>query len=336
MITKEWVAIHRKHHAKCEKKDDPHSPIIFGIWKVLFRGAELYRQESFKKETLNRYGYGTPDDWIERNIYSKHSLLGILLMLLIDFSLFGVLGVTVWAIQMAWIPFWAAGVVNGIGHYWGYRNYSSPDTSTNISPWGLIIGGEELHNNHHAYGSSAKFSSKWYEVDLGWFYITILKFLRLAKVRRIAPRLKLASSEKDKIDLSTLHGVITHRYEVMANYAKVIKSAAKTELEKLKSSKKNGNPDFGWELMNKAIKSIHKNEDIMKPECRAVVKKAIAESRPLTILLQMRRDLGLIWENSGSTSEQLLQDLQTWCVRAQKSNVVELEKFALRLRRYVA
>ncbi len=336
MVTKEWVAIHRKHHAKCEKREDPHSPVIFGIWKVLFRGTELYRQESLKKETLDRYGRGTPDDWIEKHIYTKHSLLGVLLMLGIDIFLFGILGFTVWAVQMSWIPFWAAGVVNGIGHYWGYRNYSSPDTSTNISPWGLIIGGEELHNNHHAYGTSAKFSSKWYEIDLGWIYILILKFFRLAKIKKVAPKLKLIDVGKDGIDLSTLHGVITHRYEVMANYAKVIQSAAKIELQKLKTSKNKGKISCSWILMNKVIKNIHRSEEIMRPEFRAEINKAIAGNHPLTILLQMRRELRYIWERSGASSEQLVQDLQAWCYRAQESRIVGLEKFALRLRRYVA
>ncbi|UOF93520.1 MAG: fatty acid desaturase [Bordetella sp.] len=336
MITKEWVAIHRKHHAKCEKKDDPHSPIIFGIWKVLFRGAELYRRESFNKETLDRFGYGTPQDWIENNLYSKHSLLGVLIMLGINILLFGILGITVWAIQMSWIPFWAAGVVNGVGHYWGYRNYSSPDTSTNLIPWGIIIGGEELHNNHHAYGTSAKFSNKWYEIDLGWFYICILKFLGLAKVKKVAPKLKLISKDTNGIDLLTLQGVITHRYEVMANYTNLIKSAAKEELKKLKIFRKKHNIDCNWTFINRAFKDLHQNEEIMKPERREAVNKIISGNKPLKILIEMRNELGLIWESSGATSDQLLQDLQQWCQRAQKSGIDRLEKFATNLCRYAA
>lgn len=204
MVTKEWVAIHRKHHAKCEREGDPHSPVVFGLGQVFFRGAELYRKEANDAETLKRYGHGTPDDWIERNLYTPYSLYGILLMLAIDLALFGVLGLTVWAVQMAWIPFWAAGVVNGVGHAWGYRNFASPDTSTNVSPWGIIIGGEELHNNHHAYGTSAKFSAKWYEFDLGWCYIQVLRFFGLAKVKKMAPKLKLApASSQTVVDLKT-------------------------------------------------------------------------------------------------------------------------------------
>ncbi len=180
MVTREWVAIHRKHHARCEREGDPHSPAVFGLAQVFFRGAELYRDEARNAETLARYGHGTPDDWIERTLYSRHNLLGVGLMLVLDLVLFGVVGLTVWAVQMAWIPFWAAGVVNGLGHAWGYRNFVCPDDSTNVVPWGLLIGGEELHNNHHAYGTSAKFSSRWYEFDLGWAYIRILQALGLA------------------------------------------------------------------------------------------------------------------------------------------------------------
>src|SRR5690606_2063781 len=212
MVTKEWVAIHRKHHAKCEREGDPHSPVVFGLGQVFFRGAELYRQEATNPETLKRFGHGTPDDWLERNLYSKYSMLGITIMLGIDLFLFGLLGLTVWAIQMAWIPFWAAGVVNGLGHAIGYRNFASPDTSTNVFPWGMIIGGEELHDNHHAYGTSAKFSSNWYDCDLGWCYISVCKALVLAKVKRVAPKLRLEASVPSNaplegISLATLQGV---------------------------------------------------------------------------------------------------------------------------------
>jgi stearoyl-CoA desaturase (delta-9 desaturase) len=333
MVTKEWVAIHRKHHAKCEKEGDPHSPILFGIWKVLFRGAELYREESNNKETMAKFGHGTPDDWLERNVYSKHSLWGVLTMLAIDIALFGAIGVTVWAVQMAWIPFWAAGVVNGIGHYWGYRNYNSPDTSTNVFPWGIVIGGEELHNNHHAHGTSAKFSAKWYEFDIGWCYINILKFFGLAKIKKVAPKLKLDDS-KTGIDLRTLQGVITHRYEVMARYADVIKSAAREELAKLKDSRNKGSTECDWTKLHQVRRAIHRNEDILQPETLAAVDSAIAQSKSLSTLVQMRRELGRIWESSSASSEQLLHDLQAWCQRAQQSGIAGLEQFAQRLRRY--
>ena len=187
MVTKEWTAIHRKHHAKVETIEDPHSPIALGIKKVLLEGSELYRAESKNMETMEKYGKGTPDDWIERNLYTRHSWQGVGVMMIIDLVLFGPIGLTIWAIQMLWIPINAAGIINGVGHYWGYRNYTCEDASTNIVPWGILIGGEELHNNHHAYGTSAKFSAKWYEFDLGWLYIRTLETIGLARVRRVAP-----------------------------------------------------------------------------------------------------------------------------------------------------
>src|SRR5690606_3970060 len=232
MVTKEWTAIHRKHHAKCETVDDPHSPMIFGIKKVLTEGAELYRIESKNKETMERYGYGTPDDWVERNIYTKHSAKGIALMLIINVILFGPIGLTIWAIQMLWTPIFAAGVINGIGHYWGYRNFQAEDASRNIVPWGILIGGEELHNNHHAYATSARLSNKWYEFDIGWMYIRILEMLGLAKVKKTAPKLQL-NKAKTECDLETLQAVISHRYEVLAKYTQSLKVAFKNELAHL-------------------------------------------------------------------------------------------------------
>lgn len=337
MVTKEWVAIHRKHHAKCEREGDPHSPMMFGIWKVLFRGAELYRSESKNKETLAKYGHGTPDDWIERNVYSRFSVRGILLMLAIDVALFGALGFTVWAVQMAWIPFWAAGVVNGIGHFWGYRNFASPDTSTNLVPWGIVIGGEELHNNHHAYGTSAKFSSKWYEFDIGWAYITVLRALGLAKVKKVAPKLKLESTGKPVMDLATLQGVITHRYEIMARYGDILKVAAREELARLKSTGRE-DANGSWSSLNRVRRWLHRNDDALQPEQRAEIEQALAmaPNTSLTTLVSMRRELGRLWESSSASSEQLLADLQAWCHRAQQSGIASLEQFAVRLRRYAA
>src|SRR5215831_309468 len=196
MITKEWTAIHRKHHAKCETVDDPHSPQTRGLRTVFFQGTELYRAEAKNQETLDKYGKGTPNDWMERNVYSRFGWEGVGLMLVVNLVLFGPIGATMWAVQMAWIPVLAAGVVNGIGHFWGYRNFATGDASTNIVPWGILIGGEELHNNHHAFGSSAKLSSKWYEFDIGWLYIRILQAFRLARVRKVAPKLRLQPAGK--------------------------------------------------------------------------------------------------------------------------------------------
>ncbi len=318
MVTKEWVAIHRKHHAKCEREGDPHSPVIFGLGMVFFRGAELYRSEARNAETLKRFGHGTPDDWMERNLYSRFNLLGVLIMLAIDVALFGALGLTVWAVQMAWIPFWAAGVVNGLGHAVGYRNFASPDTSTNVVPWGIVIGGEELHNNHHAYGTSAKFSSKWYEFDLGWCYIRLLQGMRLATVKKVAPRLKLepaAASAQASIGLETLHGIITHRYEVLARYTELLKRAAGDR---------------------QARRWLMRSDEDLQPAERAQLETVLADNPALSTLVQMRRDLVRLWESSSATSEQLLADLQRWCHEAQQSGIASLEQFALRLRRYAA
>jgi stearoyl-CoA desaturase (delta-9 desaturase) len=337
MVTKEWVAIHRKHHAKCEREGDPHSPMIFGLNKVFFRGAELYREEATNAETLKRYGHGTPDDWIERKLYSRHSLLGVMIMLGIDLALFGMLGLTVWAVQMAWIPFWAAGVVNGVGHFWGYRNYASPDTSTNVSPWGIVIGGEELHNNHHAYGTSAKFSTKWYEFDLGWCYISVLQFCGLAKVKKLAPKLKLEKQDKPLVDLNTLQGVITHRYEILARYTDLLKRYAKAELDKLKPTREVGSPDCRWTSLKRSKDLLSAADaQALEPAQRAELDSVLATSQSLSTLVQMRQELVRLWESSSASSEQLLADLQTWCARAQQSGIEGLEQFAYRLRRYAA
>ena len=333
MVTKEWVAIHRKHHARCEREGDPHSPMIYGIERVLFHGAELYREESAKAETVSKFGHGTPDDWVERNIYSRYSVRGILLMLVIDVALFGSLGLTVWAIQMAWIPFWAAGVVNGIGHYWGYRNFASPDTSTNVFPIGILIGGEELHNNHHAYGTSAKFSSRWFEIDIGWTYILILRSLGLAKVRKVAPTLKLEDGSKSAVDLRTLQGVIAHRYEILARYTGLMKRACLEEVSRI--SGRNESP-VNVDALKSAVHWLGRGEETLAPAERERINQALSQTESLSVLVQMRHELVKLWESSSASSEQLLHDLQAWCHRAQQSGNQSLQEFALRLRRYAA
>ena len=237
MVTKEWAAIHRKHHAKCETIEDPHSPVALGIEKVLFEGAELYRMEAKNRETIEKYGHGTPDDWIERNVYTKHSALGVSLMLVINVMLFGVLGLTVWAIQMAWIPVTAAGVINGFGHFWGYRNYDCKDASTNVLPIGILIGGEELHNNHHTFGTSAKLSAKWFEFDIGWLYISILAFFGLAKVKKVAPEPRF-DRQKLVCDLDTLQSIVANRYDVMATYASSVRRAWRDEVAQIREKSK--------------------------------------------------------------------------------------------------
>jgi stearoyl-CoA desaturase (delta-9 desaturase) len=332
MVTKEWVSIHRKHHARCERDGDPHSPMIYGIGRVLLSGAELYRHESKNAETLSKFGHGTPDDWLERNIYTRYSARGILLMLAIDLVLFGAIGLTVWAVQMAWIPFWAAGVVNGVGHYWGYRNFASPDTSTNVFPIGILIGGEELHNNHHAYGTSAKFSSKWYELDIGWLYILGMKAVGLAKIKKVAPRVRLEAAGKTGIDQRTLQGVIAHRYEILARYTGIMKHACKDELQRLKGA----NQIDQAKALAAATHWLGRGEENLAPAERTRIEQVVSQNQSLSTMVLMRHDLVKLWESSTASSEQLLHDLQAWCQRAQQSGIVSLEEFAQRLRRYAA
>ncbi|MGH8811699.1 MAG: DesA family fatty acid desaturase [Advenella sp.] len=333
MVTREWVAIHRKHHAKCEREGDPHSPMIYGIDRVLWKGAELYREEAANEETVKRFSHGTPDDWMERNVYSRHTTLGIFTMLAIDLLLFGALGLTVWAVQMAWIPFWAAGVVNGLGHYIGYRNFSSPDTSTNLFPIGIIIGGEELHNNHHAYGTSAKFSSKWYEFDIGWGYIRILQALRLAQVKKVAPKLKLVRAKSDSVTEQTLQGVITHRYEIMARYASMLRQSVQSEIKRLTQA---GASDQERELLQKVQSRLGQADLALNPQEKQELDSMLSQNTMLAKLVHMREELYRVWTSSTASSEQLLGDLQQWCQHAQQSGIQSLEQFALRLRRYAA
>jgi len=333
MVTKEWVAIHRKHHAKVETEEDPHSPMTRGIDTVLWKGAELYRQESRNAQTIDKYGLGTPDDWLERNVYSRFSWQGVGLMLVVDVMLFGPLGLTMWAVQMAWIPFFAAGVINGIGHYWGYRNYAAADTSRNIVPWGILIGGEELHNNHHAYGSSAKFSTRWWELDIGWLYVRTLAAFRLATVRKVAPKLQFA---KPKLvpDHVTLQAVITHRYAVATSYARSLKAACAAELVHLRQRAKRGELKLDVPSLRSVKQWMSTEPSALPPAERARLAVTLAASRQLQNIYAMREELSSLWNRSTETSEQLLARLQDWCHRAEMSGIDPLARFSFTLKRY--
>ncbi|RJG06762.1 acyl-CoA desaturase [Noviherbaspirillum cavernae] len=328
MVTKEWAAIHRKHHAKCETEDDPHSPVTRGIKKVLLEGAELYRAEAKNNETMEKYGHGTPNDWMERNVYTKRSAWGIVLMLIINVLLFGVVGLSVWAVQMLWIPITAAGIINGIGHYWGYRNYDCADAATNVFPIGILIGGEELHNNHHTFGTSAKLSSKWYEFDIGWMYIRILEQLGLAKVKKVAPEPKF-NREKHIADFDTLQSVISNRYDVMAKYAKSFKRAWHDELDQLKAKSK-----FESGFLKSSRKLLQREPAKLEASHKQQLTELFVHSKALKTMHEMRVELGAIWERSNSSREQLLQQLQDWCSRAEASGIKSLQEFSLRLRSY--
>ena len=328
MVTKEWAAIHRKHHAKCETAEDPHSPQIYGINRVLWLGVFLYVKESYNQETLARYGHGTPDDWMERNFYSRYSYAGVFVLLGLNGLVFGILpGILIWLVQIAWIPFWAAGVINGVGHYFGYRSYDVADASTNIVPWGILIGGEELHNNHHAFASSARLSSKWYEFDIGWMYIRILETLGFATVKKIAPKPRFAAP-KALADLDTLHAVIANRYDVFSRYAKSVKHTYAEELERLKR----------WspreaEMLRSLKRALLRGQQLAGAE-GAKLSEALKTSRALGTGVAMRHELAALWERSNASKEQLLRQLQDWCHRAEASGIASLVDFSHRLRSY--
>ena len=331
MVTREWAAIHRKHHAGCETSEDPHSPQIHGIRKVLFEGAELYRIESRNAATLEKFGHGTPDDWIERKLYARHTIGGIGLLLVIDIVLFGPIGLSIWAVQMLWIPVFAAGVINGVGHYWGYRNFAPNDSSSNVVPWGILIGGEELHNNHHAYVTSARLSSKWWEFDIGWLYIRILEMMHLARVRKVAPRIRYDAS-KTRCDAGTLQAVITHRYDVLARFARSLRPTAVAEILSLRAGEIPGLRD------SKALDPVNYllQRDAMElPEKeRAVLQQALHSSTVLSTIYSMRQELTAVWSRSAASKEQLVKQLEDWCRRAEESGIGALREFSQALRRY--
>lgn len=337
MVTREWVAVHRKHHAKCETEDDPHSPQVKGIETVFWKGAELYRDEADKEDTIARYAHGTPDDWIDRNVYRRFNSWGIGAMLIIDVLLFGALGLTVWAVQMAWIPVTAAGIINGIGHYWGYRNFEAADASTNISPWGILIGGEELHNNHHTYPTAAKFRVKPYEFDIGWVYICMLQAVGLAKVKKTPPKLQLGPV-RATVDENALEALIANRYEIMAHFAQDVKQACQRELHKIQ--KLAGGVDASAErgkkseiaLLRTAKQWLHRDTEKVPELAQADLTAVRAKHPALDKMVAMREELMALWGNTNRTKAQLVADLAAWCKRAEESGIEALEQLALRVR----
>ena len=324
-VTKEWASIHRKHHAKCEQAEDPHSPHVHGIKTVLFQGAELYRAESKNKETMARYGHGTPDDWIERNLYTRYSWQGVGLMMILDLYLFGAAGLAVWAVQMAWTPVTAAGIINGAAHYWGYRNFEAPDASTNISPWGIIIAGEELHNNHHTYPTSAKLSVKPYEFDIGWMYICLMQMAGLAKVKKTPPKAAYGNI-RPVADEKTLEALIANRYEIMAGYAKELRAAARVEIEAMKARSADAS------VIKAAKRWMHRDVDKVPASAAPELAKARAASPMLDKMVVMREELRQLWLNTSLSRDQLIAALQSWCQRAEESGMAALREFSMKLR----
>ena len=329
MGTRAWAAIHRKHHAKCETAEDPHSPQTRGLKKVFWEGAELYRAETKNAETMSKYGHGTPDDWLEHKVYQAFPWQGVGLMLIVDFLLFGFPGVSIWGIQMLWIPVFAAGVINGIGHFWGYRNFDCVDASRNLMPWGILIGGEELHNNHHTHATSAKLSNKWYEFDIGWFYIRLFETLGLAKVKKIAPTPKLVSKARP-LDLETVQSVINNRYDVLADYARSLKKAYAQEWKRLR------NEVAGEEktTLSQLRAVLPMDEPKLDNAQKANLEQLFKRSEKIRTLYEMRTELRSVWERSNLSREQMLVQLQHWCERAEASGIRLLEDMSIRLRRY--
>jgi len=327
MVTREWVAIHRKHHAKCETAEDPHSPQVLGLGKVMWQGAELYQQEAGNRGTLEHYGHLTPDDWLERRVYTRFPWLGITLMLLLDISLFGIAGLVFWAVQMAWIPFWAAGVINGVGHYWGYRNYESADASRNILPWGLIIGGEELHSNHHAFPTSARFSSKWWEFDLGWNFIRLLSLLGLAKVKRLAPRRALILESRERVDLETVRAVVRTRMYVMASYARDV-------IRPVLRQQRNQCDDSCKQVLRRARSLLVRDSSLINERARVRLEQILTRFNDLQVVYQYRQRLQSVWTRKATSQEVLRKALQEWCKQAEETGIAALQEFSRSLRGY--
>jgi stearoyl-CoA desaturase (Delta-9 desaturase) len=332
MVTKEWVAVHRKHHAKVETAEDPHSPQIHGIGRLLAAGVFLYVSETRNRDTIEKYGHGTPNDWIETHLYARWSLFGPVLMAFADVVAFGVgPGSVMFAVQVVWIPFWAAGVINGVGHYWGYRNFPVEDASTNIVPWGILIGGEEFHNNHHAHPSSAKLSSAWYEFDIGWMYIRILETLGLAQVRRVAPVPRLRP-DKTMCDAETVKAIITYRYYVLAQYTRSVRDACRQEVGKLReraAARSGGSVDalsaknlFRWLRLHTWDRRARRPIDL---------DPLVRNDRLLHTVYSMRQELSELWSRSTASTDQLLKQLCDWRERAEASGIVALREFARRL-----
>lgn len=328
MVTSEWVAIHRKHHAMTDVEGDPHSPVVLGIKKVLWEGAELYRTAKNDKAMVEQYSHGTPNDWIEKNLYQRHSGRGLILMLLLDLLLFGLPGVSIWAVQMIWIPFWAAGVINGLAHYWGYRNFECEDSATNLIPFAFWIGGEELHNNHHTYASSAKFSVKWWEFDIGWLYIRTLSFFKLAKVKKLPPKLVI-DRDKQVVDLQTVRAVVGNRFQVLATYyTKVIQPILKQESLRQVCSQ------VDKRLLSTAAQLLKRREALPSATTNLKLAQILKRFEELRLVYAYRQSLQNIWLKTAKSQKELIQALQQWCKQAEESGIEVLRQFAIQLRCY--
>lgn len=325
MLTKEWVAVHRKHHAYCETPDDPHSPQIYGLRKVLLEGAELYRAEKDNPETLEKFGKGAPDDWLERNVYLRYPWGGIVLMVFADLLLFGVPGIIIIAVQMVSMPLFAAGVINGLGHHTGYRNFECNDAATNLVPWGFLVGGEELHNNHHAFPTSAKFSVRSWEFDIGWVYIRILQALGLAKVKKVAPKPLLKASPRPHVDIDNLRAVIVNRMHVLRDYTRQVTLPVLQRESALAA---------GNSALKRARKLFIRQPQLLDDTARRRLGELLSHNAALRTVHEFRERLNRLWSGANVSNERLLQQLKDWCAEAEASGIKVLEDFAARLRSY--
>lgn len=324
MVTREWTAIHRKHHAVCETPEDPHSPQIHGLKKVLLEGAELYKAGK-TPEVVEKYGKGCPDDWVERNLYD-HSVWGVSIMMAIDLLLFGAAGLVVWAVQMLWIPFFAAGVINGIGHYFGYRNYECTDAATNIVPWGILVGGEELHNNHHTYPNSAKLSQKWFEFDMGWAWIRLFSMLGLAQVRSTGP-VVARDPDKTVLDADTAFALLNDRFRVMERYAReVVKPLVHAEQARVSAEARSS--------LARIRKLITREQSLVSDDEQQQLEQALEQAPLLRTAYEARLRLQEIWRQRGASMEARLEALHHWVAEAEASGIQALRDFAQELKSY--
>ncbi|MCM0613632.1 fatty acid desaturase [Marinobacter sediminum] len=323
--TKEWTAIHRKHHAKCETAEDPHSPVVLGIRKVLLEGAELY-ESAATPETLERYGQRTPEDWIERNVYTRYKMLGVTLMAVINLALFGVHGIWIWAVQMMWIPVWAAGVVNGIGHWFGYRNFECADNARNISPLGILIGGEELHNNHHTYPNSSKLSRRWYEVDIGWGYIRLFQLFGLAKPKGFRPIAHYVPGKQD-VDVETVQAIANNRFDIMRQYRKRV-------MEPVLRQQKTLMDDEIRPRYRKLKQLLSREVSLIQPKEKETLESVLERNAILRQIYDKSHELQALWRQRGLKPQDKLNALMAWCKEAETSGIRYLEEFAAHLRAY--
>ena len=325
MLTREWIAVHRKHHAYCETKDDPHSPQIYGLKKVLLEGAELYREEKDNNDTLDKFGKGAPDDWLERNVYLRHPYTGIALLVIADLVLFGIPGIILIAVQLSAMPVFAAGVINGLGHHTGYRNFECEDAATNIVPIGLLIGGEELHNNHHAFPTSAKFSVRRWEFDIGWMYICLFRVLGLATVKRVAPKPVLHANPEQLMELDNLRAIIVNRMHVLRDYTRQVTLPVLRRERAIAA----GNSAF-----RKARKLLVRQPALLDEGARKRLRELLSDNAALETVHEFRERLRELWSSANVSNERLLAQLREWCAEAEASGIQVLQEFADRLRSY--